>query len=443
MNRYKVLITLLILSCVKVEAQESDTLMISIEDAVTLTLENNFDIKVSSGNADIAGNNVSLGNADYLPTVSANASYNYSVEDTRTEFASPQQPTIDATGATTESTNASLDLTYNIFSGGSRNYTFQQLKALDYQGQLQLRQTMEQAVLNAIVQFLDAANQKQSLELSQKAVEISNDRYKRAQENYKFGVFGKLELLNAEVDLRNDSTTLYQSKLAYEKAGTALINSMGLDPMQNYDVDTEFDYSSTSTIGELIDEALSSNAGYLINRNNVTTTELNLKLTKSRWFPRLDLSAAYSYSSQAFDANFITSSRNNGLNAGISLSYDIFTGSERKREQENTRVRLDNQQLTVRRTENQLKADIVNTYNDLETNLDLIELTRRNIDAAEVNYNRSVEAFSAGQITGIQLREAQLNLLNALNQLEIQRIQAKVAEVNLKFYSGTLVKAQD
>jgi outer membrane protein TolC len=438
MKRYR-LSLLFVLALLGVKAQEADTMVISIEDAVALTLEKNFDIQVSQKNAEVASNNNQLGNANYLPTVSTNASYNYAIDNTDIEFASPAQDPINATGAVTETINASVNLNYNVFSGGSRNYTMQRLRALDYQGQLQLRQSMEQAVMTAIVQFLDAANQYQTLELNQKAVEISLDRFRRARENYEYGVFGKLELLNAEVDLRNDSTSLFQTRLAYEKSLKTLVNSMGLDPANAYRISPAFSVEEELQLDQLMDEALSSNANYLVNRNAITTSEMDLKLSKSQWLPRLDLSAAYSYNNQSFDANFIRTNQSNGFNGGITLSYDLFNGNNRKRQEQNARLQLESQQATLQKTEYQLKSSILNTYNDFQTSLELIALTRRNIEAAEANYERSQEAFSAGQITGIQLREAQLNLLNSLNQLEVQRIQAKVAEVNLHFYAGMLV----
>lgn len=440
MKRYRLSI-LFVLALLGVKAQEADTMVISIEDAVALTLEKNFDITVSKKNAKVASNNNQPGNADYLPTVSSNASYNYAIDNTDIEFASPNQDPINATGAVTETLNASVNLNYNVFSGGSRNYTMQRLRALDYQGQLQLRQAMEQAVITAIVQFLDAANQFKTLELNQKAVEISQDRYRRARENYEYGVFGKLELLNAEVDLRNDSTSLFQTRLSYQKALKTLVNSMGLDPEATYKMSPAFDVKSEIQLGQLMEEALSSNANYLVDRNAITTSELDLKLTKSQWLPRLDLSAAYSYNNQSFDANFIRTNQSNGFNGGITLSYDLFNGNNRKRQEQNAQLELESQQATLQKTEYQLKTDILNTYNDFQTSLELMALAERNIVAAEANYERSQEAFSAGQITGIQLREAQLNLLNNLNQLEIQRIQAKVAEVNLHFYAGMLVSA--
>lgn len=416
--------------------------MLGIEDVIRLTLENSFDIKISDLNKDIAGNNAVAGEAGYLPTVDFAASYNYSSSDTKTEFANPDQPPIDASGAVTEATNASLNLNYNIYSGGQRKFTFRKLNNQSYQSQIQLRQSIEQAILSVLSQFLSAANQKASLEINKEALDISFDRYERAKENYNVGVFNRLELLNAEVDLRNDSTTLFQSQLDYEKALKDLVNTIGLDPGQQYKLDGSFNFSRNLDVQSLLNEAMQNNASILFSKANKTGADLDLQIAKSNWMPRLNLSGGYAFNRQDFEANFLSSTRDLGWDAGLSLSYNIFDGGSRTRQEQNAVVRQDIQQANIEKAKNQVKTSILNAFNDFETNLGLIPMISRNVRAAAINYERSKEAFNQGQITGVALREAQLNLLNARYQLEARRIQTKIAEVNLHFYSGRLVGDQ-
>jgi outer membrane protein TolC len=94
----------------------------------------------------------------------------------------------------------------------------------------------------------------------------------------------------------------------------------------------------------------------------------------------------------------------------------------------------------IEKTENQLKTDLLTNFNNFETNKELLALTIRNLELAEANYQRSQEAFTTGEITGLQLREAQLNLLSARFNVIQLRIQTKVSEVNLYYLSGTLVE---
>ncbi len=413
---------------------------LTIEDAIGLALENNFDIKIAKNNKSIGENNATLGNAGFLPTVSLTGGYNYTVSDTRTEFANPEQPPIDASGAATTSISAGVNVNYNIFSGGSRTYTYKKLQNAATQGGLQERQLIEQSISLVIRQYLETLNLFDAYQISQESLEISQHRYIRAKEKYAFGNFSKLELLNAEVDLSNDSTSLAQAQLSFEKARTTLSNTLGIAPDSKYTISNSFNYSEELVLGTILDQAEANNAEYLLANEALNSSKLDMDLTKANMFPRLDLSGGYTFSNTSYDANFLQSNESLGWNAGLNLSYTIFNGGNRKREQANAKIQMESQQYNLQKAENNLRTNIINAYQDFSTNLKMLELSQRSLNLAETNYSRSQEAFSTGQITGIELRESQLNLANAKYNLSVQKIQTKLAEVNLYLYAGMLVQ---
>ena len=63
MYRYFLFI-LIYVSCFKLQAQEE---VLSLEEVIEIGLKNNYDILVANNNLEIADNNVSLGNAGFLP----------------------------------------------------------------------------------------------------------------------------------------------------------------------------------------------------------------------------------------------------------------------------------------------------------------------------------------------------------------------------------------
>ncbi len=60
---------------------------------------------------------------------------------------------------------------------------------------------------------------------------------------------------------------------------------------------------------------------------------------------------------------------------------------------------------------------------------------------AQVNFDRTRELFQAGQLTGLQFRQAQLDLANAQRQAVVAGFDAKVAELSLLRASGGLLPA--
>ena len=279
MKTYKFIILVLLAGLATTTRAQEVPSTLNVEDAVALTLAHNYSIRIAKNNEAISRNDAALGNAGYFPTVSLNGNYNYSVDDTRVEFANPGQDPIDATGAATTSYGASINLNYTIYAGGSRKFNYQKLKKAQEQGQLQERQAIEQSVLNVLTQYLNTVNFYDAYQTATESVKISQDRYNRAKEGYNFGSFSRLELLNAEVDLSNDSTSMFQAKLSYEKARKNLSNTMGVAPDAAYGVSNTFSYDENLNIDALTEKALQQNVDYLLARNAAERSELDLKLT--------------------------------------------------------------------------------------------------------------------------------------------------------------------
>ncbi|MEP5047608.1 MAG: TolC family protein, partial [Balneola sp.] len=72
--------------------------------------------------------------------------------------------------------------------------------------------------------------------------------------------------------------------------------------------------------------------------------------------------------------------------------------------------------------------------------LSLIELEQENLQFTKQSLDIALERFRLGTINSVELREAQLSLLNAENRLIIAQIEAKNAETELLRLSGDLLR---
>ena len=219
---------------------------------------------------------------------------------------------------------------------------------------------------------------------------------------------------------------MVQARLQYQNAIKLLNNILGIPPQSQYDIDTVFTFATDYQYESLLNNALQHNTSYLVGRASITDSELGVKLNRAALLPSLNLSGGYSYNNTSYEANFLSSTRSNGLNAGLNLSYTLFDGKNRKRNIQNAIVQEQIQQVNLQKTESTLRTNLLNSYNDFITNIELLQLQQRNLALAQANFQRSQEAFGTGQITGIELREAQLNLINAKYAVSQQRIQTKV-----------------
>ena len=114
--------------------------------AVTLAMENNFDIRLADLNVQVAENNSSVQNSGYLPQITGNAGATYS--NTRGNATPRQGDATDFTGNQATGLNAGINLNYTIFDGFGRSNTYKQLQENFHITELQARQMVENTILN-------------------------------------------------------------------------------------------------------------------------------------------------------------------------------------------------------------------------------------------------------------------------------------------------------
>ncbi len=412
---------------------------LTFEDALATALQKNYDVRIASYAYEVDQNNSESGNAGLLPSVFLLANGSYSNQNAEVTFANPEQPVISQDGATTITYGASANVEYLLFSGGRRMHVLHQLESLSEDGRLRLKLAMENTSLNVSARFLESIRLGEEVAILEETVRLSQDRLTRSQGLYDYGTSTKLDVLNAEVDLRRDSIELAQTKLSYGQSLRNLFLAMGLPADTLISLDENYEINTFLDKSELIGQALTTNTAYLRARNDVFNAEEGLGAAKSDRWPTLAANAAYQYQYSDFEANFLNTQENLGLNAGLTFRFNIFDGSRVQRNIANASLSRDIAEVELERSRNEVVRLVNNAYDSYVTNLELLEISRRNLELAETNFDRSKDAFSTGQITGIELRLAQLNLNDAQTAIIRQRAITKVAEIGLLYEAGILV----
>src|SRR5690606_29751472 len=104
-------IALLLLLGFSTQAQE----VLSLEDALKMALENNYDIKIATNNSKIDATNNSLARAGMLPTLNANLTNSNSILDTKQTQADGTVREVD--GAKNMNLSYGVGLDWTIFDG--------------------------------------------------------------------------------------------------------------------------------------------------------------------------------------------------------------------------------------------------------------------------------------------------------------------------------------
>jgi hypothetical protein len=112
----------------------------------------------------------------------------------------------------------------------------------------------------------------------------------------------------------------------------------------------------------------------------------------------------------------------------------------RRREKRNASLQIRNSQLEREQLELGLKADLSNLWQAYRNNLRLLNLERQNLVAARENHEIAKERYLLGDLSGIEMREAQKSLLDAEERILSAEYNTKVCEISLLQLSGRITK---
>ena len=408
------------------------------KEALEITLENNFGIKIANNNLEVAKNNKSIYNTGFLPTAAISSGANYSNNNQTISRQDGTSTSIN--GAVTKSYNASVGLDYTIFDGLGRKYNYQQLKETYNLTELQARETIENTYLQLFTTYFEIARFSENKENLKEALSISKQRLLRAKYQYEYGQSTRLELLNAEVDVNNDSITLINANQQLSNVKRGLNVILGIKKEVNYVVDTEVEFVKMMNFDDLQQKTIANNSTLKQNEKNIAISEFNIKINKANYLPSLGLNTSYGWNkSENPSTSFLAASTSNGLNAGLSLSWSLFDGGSTKTNVANAKIALENQQVLLEQQKLSIDNELRNTWENYKNQLFIITAQEKNVVTTQNNFDRTKERYKLGQVTSIEFRQAQINFINSKTAYNNAKFDAKLIELQLLQLSGDIL----
>ena len=432
------LVTAIIMCCAagSLSAQQHYTLKSCLETG----LEKNYSIRMVRNEEQISKNNVTLGNAGYLPTLDLSAGFSGNVNDTETETRSTGEKT-KTSGVFDKTLNAGLNLNWTIFDGFKIQANYARLKELEQQGETQTRIAIEDFIAELTAEYYNYIQQEIRLKNFRYAMSLSKERLRIVEERYIVGNFSRLDLQQARVDYNADRAQHMKQQEAV-KASRIRLNELMANEDMSHPItvnDSIIDLNTLLSFEDLWQSTLNNNASLLKSEQNKTLAALDMKAIKSRNYPYLRLNAGYGYTLNKYEVSATSRRDNLGLNFGVTLGFNLFDGN-RRREIKNARIAIENAQLQQDDLRQALKADLSNLWQAYQNNIEMLKLERENLIAAVENHEIASERYMLGNLSGIEMREAQKSLLDAEERILTAEYDTKMCEISLLQLSGKITK---
>ena len=410
--------------------------LLTVEEAVSIALENNYDIKLAKNELKIDQNGVSLGYAGILPRVEANIQDDNSIQDISQTRSDGTQ--LERNDGKNRNLNYGVGLDWTIFDGFGMFARYDQLQEFEKLGQAQLKQSILDRVSDVMTTYYELIQQKQELSALDSTLVISQQRVELARNRFTIGKASKLEVLNAQVDLNTDQTQLYRQRELFTNTKVELNRILARDSQTAFSIANAILVDRSLMLPELETRAMAQNPQLQAALTNKRIAELEFKKVRAERYPTITGTTGYQFNDSKSSLGFTSTASSHGFNYGFSASINVFDGFNQNRNEKTAKIQIENSAIAIEQQQQTLKTQLDTAYQTYLTNVQLIALEKNNEAIAKENLEITLDKFKIGTIPTIEFRTAQLNYINAKVRFSEATYQAKLSEITLKQLAGNL-----
>jgi len=427
-----VLLLALLFSQEKIAAQNN----LSLKEAVTIAIQNSYDIKLVENATTIAKNNNNYGVAGGLPTVTANGINNNTLTTINQTFPDPSRNTT-RNGVDGSTLNGGLSATMILFNGYRIAATKDRLVSIQKQTEAALQTQMLNTSSTVMQQYYNVIRQAAFLKTIEKSIEASEQRVAIVKTRQELGVANEADLLQSSLDLNALTQAKQNQLLVLDQVKADLYNTMVLPANSNYiftdSIQVDQQLSLSDVESKMKAHPLLQSAQQLINVNQFLEKE-----TKALMYPTLRANTGFNYNSNKSAAGFILLNESYGPFLGFNLSIPIYAGTSNKRAYKNAQINTVSAKIQYDNTAQNLATELFKTYQNYQNSLKQTPTEAQNYAMSEALLALVMERFKLGQATIVDVKQAQQSFETAGFRLTSLKFSAKIAEIELKRLSNQL-----
>lgn len=412
---------------------------LTLHDCIQRGLNNNYSLRMVRNEAERAANNATKANAGYLPTVSARGNYDAALDSRNTH--SKTSGLVRERRQVGHQAGVGVFAEWTLFDGYKIQTNYQRLRELKAQSETQTRLAIENYVADLVAEYYNFVQQRIRMHNLNYAVALSKERLRIVQERWIIGDNSRLDLQQAQVDFNADSAKSLKQLEILASSRIRLNELMAEKQVNNrlWVSDTMIVVNDVLSFDSLWAATLRTNASLISAAHDRTLAQIDLQSVKSRDYPYVKLNGNYGYDYNRYPSNSANTARHNwGGSVGVTVGMTLFDGN-RRRQRANAQLDLQNAEMAQQELELALKADLADLWQAYQNNLRLLSLERQNLITAQENHYIAVERYMLGDLPGIEMREAQMSLLDAEERILVAEYNTKICEISLLQLSGGIM----
>jgi outer membrane protein TolC len=413
-----------------------DTLL-TFQQALEISLNNNYELRVAGNEISQAMNNDAAGNAGMLPSLDANASYTKSSNSLDQKYTTGTE--VNRTASATTNTSANLVAGWTVFDGLKMFYTKEKLSQLSLQARDAWKVMVENTLIELVAAYYSLVKQQQLLQAIREEIRFAEEREKIAERKLLNGSGSRLDLLLTRTELNRQRSLELSLRSDAEEARIRLNRLMARPVEDTYRVEDTVIISYRPEKEALLKSVTENNSLLSYYRRSQRIAELGLSETKALRSPVVRLNAGYSYSKTNSEAGFILFNKTDGFNYGITATLPLFRGFTINQQVKNSRLEMANAGIAYQSATDQTFADLYNSWRAFDLAREVLKIEEQNITYAREVLSVAQERYRVGVSNNSEVLDAQRTYEEAMSRLAGARYDAKISEAALKKVNGELI----
>jgi outer membrane protein len=413
----------------------------TIETALAKAYQNNPQLNAQRAIVRQTDEGVPQALSGYRPNIAANASLGRQYTDiTQTIPATPPLlptgVTLAARGLSTPET-AGLTGTQTLFNGGQTGNKVRAAESQVSAARETLRVMEESVLLSAATIYMDMSRDTANLKVQQNNVRVLERTLTDTRNRFSAGQVTDTDVAQAEAQLAAGQATLHaaESQLMTTRANYRRI--IGVEPV-NLAAAAPVDRLAPTNLNAAVTVAIAENPSVIAALYGVDVAQLQVKIAEGALWP--SLTGQYSFQDQRSPELLTPKLFTNTVT--LNLSVPIYQGGAEYSAIRLDKETLDQQRLNVDQVRDQVRANVVEAWGQLQAAKAQVEAAERQNEAAARALTGVRNEALAGQRTTQDVLNAEQVLVNARQSLIVAQHDRVVASYSLLSAVGRLSAQQ-
>ena len=295
---------------------------------------------------------------------------------------------------------------------------------------------MQRITYDVLLTYYNIVRLNQQVRATNAIIALAQEREKIARTRYEVGSAAKTDMLQASIDLNGQQNNLVDIRRQIANTKATLNTLLKRSAEQPFEVaDTAFNIPRVDYRQSLARLDTQNLELMRASRERALLVE-DRRIINSQRLPVVNLNSVTNFNRNQSSAGLFLVNQSYGPNIGMSVGIPIYNSNIFKTQLRVNEVQQRQQALQQELLKTQLRRDLLIAYQEYETAKGVSETELRNVKAAEENNFIATERFKKLQGNTIELRQAQLSLIEAQDRYINAMFRAKIAAMSIDLLLG-------